>query len=536
MLLNLTTYSNTVLATIQLLKKLQVKVTNKTISSELEKHPDYPSLLSINDTLPQYNVKTLAIDADKKHIADFPVPFLAYLSIKGGIFVTVTAIKNNILCYYDSSNKQKMVTTSIKDFEEIWTGKTLLVEAQADAGDSKYVQQKRKEFIQSSKIPILFVILMILGIIMSCFAFANTSILIAISYSFLAFFHFTGIIVSSLLLWYEIDQSNSTLKRICSSGGKTNCSAILNSKYAKFLGWLSWSEIGFYYFSGSYLGLLIIGLEAMPVLAILNFIALPYIAFSLYYQWRVAKQWCTLCLFVQSLLLLQGITNSFSFHFTGIFTVNIVSQFVIAFIIPVAIWLLLKPSLLKNRDLEPKSKELTRLKANPTIFESLLVKQKQIIQNPEGLGIILGNPNATNKIIKVCNPYCGPCSKAHPILEEILHDNPNVQVQVLFTATTEADDERNKPVRHLLALQQIYGQEMVRNAMDDWYSSEIKDYVTFAHKYPLETDILDQQNQKITKMEKWCEAVDIEFTPTLFFNGFQIPGTYQLRDIKYFLI
>ena len=74
MLLNLTTYSNPVLATIQLLKQLQVKVTNNTINTTLEQHPDYPSLLSINDALPQFNINALAIEADKTRITEFPLP------------------------------------------------------------------------------------------------------------------------------------------------------------------------------------------------------------------------------------------------------------------------------------------------------------------------------------------------------------------------------------------------------------------------------------------------------------------------------
>ncbi|HEY2722735.1 MAG TPA: hypothetical protein VGI82_13465 [Chitinophagaceae bacterium] len=38
----------------------------------------------------------------------------------------------------------------------------------------------------------------------------------------------------------------------------------------------------------------------------LNIFALPYTLFSVYYQWKVAKQWCILCLAVQGLLLLGG--------------------------------------------------------------------------------------------------------------------------------------------------------------------------------------------------------------------------------------
>jgi protein-disulfide isomerase len=93
---------------------------------------------------------------------------------------------------------------------------------------------------------------------------------------------------------------------------------------------------------------------------------------------------------------------------------------------------------------------LQRLRHNPQIFNALLAKQKVVTESTEGLGIILGNPNATNKIIKVCNPYCGPCARAHIPMEELLNNNPDVQIQIIFTATNKEGDVRASPVRHLL--------------------------------------------------------------------------------------
>ncbi|MBC7652669.1 MAG: thioredoxin domain-containing protein [Deinococcales bacterium] len=535
MFFTLTVYPNPIQATIQLLKQLKVKVTNTTISKTLEQHPDYPSLLSIHDALPQFNIDALAIDADKTRIVEFPLPFMAYTTIKGGSFVTVYAINNNVVSYYNGSEADNTTTTSLGEFNTIWTGKTLLVDAKPNAGEANYAQQQRKALLQYYQVPLLLLVLLLCGVLLSLNAFINNSLANALPYSLLMLLHFAGIVVSSLLLWYEVDKTNTTLQKICTAGSKTNCNAILNSKQSKFLGWLSWSEIGFYYFLGSYLSLQIIGMVALPVLAIFNFMALPYIIFSVYYQWQVAKQWCVLCLTVQALLLLQGITNGFSFHLVTSITINTISQFILAFILPIAIWALVKPSLLNNKELQPKAKELARLKANPLIFESLLIKQKQITQSAKDLGILIGNPNATNTIIKVCNPYCGPCAKAHPILEDILHHNPNVQLQVLFTATVDADDHRNKPVKHLLALQQLHGQSVASKAMDDWYNAPKKNYEIFAAKYPVASEIFEQQNDNVEDMKVWCENINIQYTPTFFINGYQLPEIYSIGDVKYLL-
>ena len=68
---------------------------------------------------------------------------------------------------------------------------------------------------------------------------------------------FAGVIVTSLLLWYEIDSNNPLLHKVCTGIVKGNCDAILSGKQSKLFSWLSWSEIGFFYFAGGLLTLLL---------------------------------------------------------------------------------------------------------------------------------------------------------------------------------------------------------------------------------------------------------------------------------------
>ncbi len=70
--------------------------------------------------------------------------------------------------------------------------------------------------------------------------------------------------------------------------------------------------------------------------------------------------------------------------------------------------------------------------------------------------------------------------------------------------------------------------------LDDWYLAETKDYKRFAAKYPMNGELLKQGN-KIEAMDKWCKAVGISFTPTIFINGYQLPDAYNIEDLQYFL-
>jgi hypothetical protein len=299
--------------------------------------------------------------------------------------------------------------------------------------------------------------------------------------------------------------------------------------------------IGFSYFAGALLLLLFMGILirlALSMLAWLNVLALPYVLFSVYYQWRIAKQWCVLCLSVQGILVLQLLTTLVAGWHTAtsvnqLFNGGLLIPVLFAFAIPFITVSLLLPAYRSAKENKRNQAELLRLKRNPQIFEALLSKQKAITESTEGLGIILGNPNATHKIIKVCNPYCGPCAQAHTTIEQLLHSNLDLQIQILFTATNNQGDIKAAPVKHLLAI--AGGTEAItRQALDDWYLAEKKDYQVFAAKYPMNGE-LKQQDTKVEAMKQWCDKTQIDFTPTFFVNGHQLPEMYSISDLKYFL-
>ena len=139
-------------------------------------------------------------------------------------------------------------------------------------------------------------------------------------------------------------------------------------------------------------------------------------------------------------------------------------------------------------------------------------------------------------IIKVCSPYCGPCAKAHPKIEALLEQNTNVKAKIIFSIPNDEANAGIKPVRHLLAIaEKGNNEEKIKQSLDDWYLPETKNYELFAAKYPMNGELLKQGN-KIAAMDKWCKAMDIHFTPTIFINGHQLPDAYSIEDLQYFLL
>lgn len=348
-----------------------------------------------------------------------------------------------------------------------------------------------------------------------------------------------GLGISIILLIYEIDKSNSFVKSICTAGRQTNCNAVLQSNASKILG-ISWSEVGFYYFASSVLLLLFPGVDIsikVAALSVATALTMPYIFFSVYYQWRVIKQWCPLCVSVQAVLLIEFIWSIEIFWQTPYLSALTISLALCIFIcigLPFVAWYSLKPVLLMAKNQPLYEAAYKRLLHNPDTFNSLLLQQQSAPDGLQEIGITIGNPNAGNTILKVCNPYCGPCAKAHPVLEEIIHQNKDVKVKLIFTAGNDPGDKRGVVARHLLAVNAKGNSAITQQALDDWYLADKKDYDVFAAKYPMNGEL---KNQEITleKMGKWCKEAEIVGTPTFFINGRRLPENYRIEELKYIL-
>lgn len=475
----------------------------------------------------------LKVDADK--IDELPVPFIAHSKIGGGNFILVNDV-NGKVDYVDEKGKRKQ--KSREEFGKEWDNIALLAEKSEHSGDKNYRSSRRKELTDALRIPLIIAGCLLLIVLYSVL-FGN------VFTSSLLLLKFAGTVVTSLLLWFEVDKYNPVLQQICSAGKKTNCTAVLSSRQSKLFNFISWSEIGFFYFAGSFLFLLLTANwhsdsyreQTLSIVSWLNLLALPYTAFSVFYQWRIAKQWCPLCLTVQAILVLEFVVCYFGLRDYSVIVNISKSEFIpllTSFLLPVFFWMATKKVYLSAQNGKRYEKGLSKLKYNKEIFHALLSKQKLVTVSPEGLGITLGNPQAKNTIIKVCNPYCGPCAKAHPIIEEILENNDDVKVQIIFTATNDENDMRSKPVRHLMALYQRNDAALTKKALDSWYNADKKDYNAFAAKYLLNGE-LQKQESKLEAMDKWCREVDISFTPTFFINSHQLPESYKIEDLKYLL-
>lgn len=520
-------------AILKLLNYLSVTVDPDIVGAELEKHPYYPSLLSVSDVLTVLKIKNEAYHVDFDELADMPVPFLAHSHANDGEFLVVTELRaDHVIFANEKRNANKL---SVEEFKNIFTGVVLVAEPSSGFSPANRFRIALSVF----KTVALMAGLLLLLILALCF---HTDYFGNLNWQTLSLtlFKSMGLIISVLLLIQSIDSDNPLLQVLCQTKGKTNCTAILSSKAAKVFDGLSWSDVGFFYFAGTWLFFLFGDRFRLmwEILALLNFISLPYTFYSIYYQGWVAKQWCKFCCAIQALLWLEFIPLITVFTSNKDLTAagqldRSISALVICLLIPIILLVTLKPLFLAQQQQIPLKEQLRKFKYNTLLFNKLLAEQPRYEVPGDEWSIALGNPDADNVITMVSNPYCPPCAKTHKMLDEFIEQNPNLQARIVFTANNTDNDIKTPVSRHLMALNALEDKTVIKNALHDWYEQKQKDYLAWAEIYPVEVTEVD--SDKLDKQKDWCQTAEVTFTPTLLLNGYRLPDLYQLPDLRYML-
>ena len=341
-----------------LLQALKVKVSRSTIKNTLEDHPDFPSLLAISDCFAELNVPHNAYHISPEEYIDEELlyPFIAHTYANGGLFMLVRQINKGKVIYSDENYRNKEITEL--EFLKRWSGFALHAEAITESGEKGYFGKQLR-----GKLANLNMLLLTLALLLAILLSLNVQTL-TIGYSLLLLFKVTGIATAVLLLLHSINANNPFVQNLCSLGKKNNCNAILKSDAAKVTDWLSWSEVGFFYFTGSLLSLIFIP-SALNFLFWLNVFSLPYTLWSIYYQYT-QKNWCVLCCSVQAILWLEFLTtlcfipNSYPLN---VFTFNFI-QFAgvaLCFLMPILVWYMLKVILQKANEHQLLKKQLKKV-------------------------------------------------------------------------------------------------------------------------------------------------------------------------------
>jgi len=516
---------------------LHIPVTRKGIEQEIAKHPQYSSMLAISDVLNQWRIPNAAYQLTFEELvtAEISIPFIAYLPQKGKEFILVNHMDQEKVVITNAKGKKKQL--SLEEFKAMYVeGSVLIAEKEADSGEADYNLKHKKEKLAALRIP--FVITGALSIFIGFFSLYLYNIT-AVNWqvTFLFFLKTTGLATTILLLVQSVDINNPLIQKLCSNANHKDCNAILSSNAAKVTEALSWSEVGFFYFAGTWLSLLFSNNNpfTLQMMAILNIMGLPYTFYSIYYQWRIARQWCKFCCTVQVILWLEFFTClPYISHGLQLPSLKGSISLYTGMFIPVMAWVFIKPYFLLSKQIQPLKQELRRFKYNTDLFNKLLHDEVKYALPAEEHSIIIGNREAEHIITMVSNPYCQPCAKAHKTINEWLAGRDDIKLQIVFSNQSNENNPQAKVGPHLMALQTNRDDVSLKHALNDWYEQKQKNYDAWAKLHP--ADIKNKVSKEaLDKQKEWCKITDIKSTPTIFINGRKLPGAYRTEDIRYFI-
>lgn len=502
-----------------LLTLLDVRHTSTYSSRLYNEHPHKNNLYGLSKMLSEYNIKNAGIKFSNKEadILKLEAPFIAHV---GGNFVAVSKITTNEICYIW---QEKEIALPVNEFCKLWSGITLLAEPNEESDEPDYLINHRHEQIKLlRKVTLIGATFILLAL-----TFISKHLYNNIGSVLLCILNFIGIYISYLLVLKQIKVQSSYADRICSLFSQKDCNNVLESEAAKLAGIIGWSEIGLAYFISNTIITFFLP-DYITYLALVNIIALPYTLWSIWYQKFRTKQWCPLCLIIQALLwsifiidLCFGFIHPVSCSISDILLIGLL------YLIPIPIINIIVSKFNDANKLEEITQELNSIKASEDIFSAILKQQPHYDISLDNSNILLGNPKADILVTVLTNPHCNPCAKMHFRIEKLLEEVNHLCIQYIFSSFNPDLDSSSK----FLSAVYFYKAEATE-IYNRWFEKGKLDKENFFKTY-----ISDLEGSLVlSEFEKhniWKAQTGLYTTPTILINGYKLPDSYKIEDLKY---
>lgn len=509
------------------LRSLNVKVSRSSVNEQLENHPDFPSLFALSECLRQWNVENAAVKIDPSSIAELPTPFVTTTTKDAnGSFVIVHEIEASQITVEDHAGLKSKY--DLGRFCENWDGVALLAEPNDDSGELNYRENIKRDLSHSMRRWVI------------ASALASTILLIVVHWAFswqiilLLLVNALGIAVAAVLVSLQFDTKKTANMAFCKISTNADCERVLSSPASKIFG-ISMAEIGLVYFCINFGVMLTTGGDisspTVLVLALCNFCGIPYTLFSLFYQWRVVRAWCPLCIVILGLVLLQAlIFVSWQSSIAGNLGGKHFSAIVIVCLSVVSAWLFIRALLKANLAAKTINQRYYKIIHNERILSAYLQNGKKMPGTESLTPIVYGKQNAKHIITIVTNPYCRPCGDLHIKYENLINVYDSCQIHSLLYICNEKNEQRVGTVKHMLALRNEDGD--AAKALSDWFKNQEMDSSVWKARYPVSRFDNDAQ---LNALCDWCRSAEIKQTPTVFVDGYQYPDGFEIEDVMKFL-
>lgn len=501
--------------------------------SQLKSHPDFPSYEALQYASQKNGLKSLAINTHfEQLINETPKPLIVRLHAPVHKFVVLDRIDE--YCVHILNGSRNRARIKNQEFIDGWDQTAMIFDWQnfkpkriSTVEMIRLLWQKYKPVVLG--IMLFFLLLYQYFLLQTNRDFSNHFFLVSA---------IVGFVITLLLQLDDLGYHNPISKKVCSLWSQTgnNCNDITKSPAAKLFGMLSWSDIGFLYFTTFLVVHLQYPSQPQNIFSILiSLLAFPFIPYSLYFQKYKAKSWCVWCLFTIGVLFIMAVYSAFLLTLTKVTYENMSKGMIcfayMAFFV-LLIFLLIKPILKDYINLIGKEKEFMWLKHRREVKDALIKNQSKIVPPDDSHFFELGNSKGNSTLTLIISLNCIPCLELIKDLSPILRDKSDTRVELIITAKDNSLESNERKFAEILIANCLANPG---NAMDILY-----DYAT---NYPLsfssflfnnyscnylgEAKLLFQSNLE------WIFENKILKTPSIFLNYREIDPIYQASDIDY---
>ncbi len=511
-----------------LLAKNNIRLHPDEVKLQISSHPSYPSLHALTGVLQHFGIPNVAIriPTTKAVLSELPDCFIAHLSEdKNRNLVLAEKIKNQIKITYDITKSKRI---SEESFLELWNGIIVAIEKNNRVKETTIspIRKALKWFLIS--ICILFTAFLFYGLA-DYFSRAHFALSIV------------GLVLSIFIVRHELGLFSTIANSFCNISTETSCEASFKSKGAKIFDWIKLSDVCIVAFSSYFLYWFLFfnnGLFSYKAIILCTLIAILFTFYSLYYQYRIVRKWCPLCLgivvvlwFQTGVILLSDLSVTFNSN-------DWVSLFLLitAGIISIGIWSFLRPLLERKLSLEKLEIDHYKFKRNFALFNTLHQKEKKLTTpyTPIKGEIVLGNKNAPLEIVLVTSPLCFYCKKAHSDIVRILQSAGD---KLKFAIRFDVDSDNKEMLLYQITSTLLHLFNAQNHLKCEKALTEIFDEVVDMERWLVnyKGDSNAAYDSILQKQRAWCGGNKINFTPALFVNGRQFPNDYDRGDLIYFI-
>lgn len=505
------------------LSRNKININASELKLQLLSHPDFPAANAITDLFDHFKIENTALKAPTtlEILQQLPHIFLAHLDSEE---IVVAEKKGDNIKVIFSKKENKIYSQN--DFLKIWTGIFIVTE--------KTSTKNNQELFISKLNAGLFILI---SFFIFSFIYLNS-----FSFYVLPFFisSFLGVLVSIFILQKEWGINNNLVDKFCNTTAHVDCESTLQSKQSNITKHLKWSDLGIIYFSSWALSILTFTLQQNHFSSLFFWSSastIPFVFYSIFHQWKIAKKWCLLCSAILVLFLFNFLFSWKNNLFNYAIDINVIYFFLFNSLFITAAWFNLKHYFKNNSTFKNLQIEHLKFKRNYKFFHTSIFNNTPIPTQINGLKkeIIFGNKTkeARLEILLVTNPLCFYCQEIHAIAARILAaQNPDIKIVIRFRVDAQKPD--NIDTRIALKLLEIYqyrGEQLCLQAMHEIYSGANRS-AWLAQWRTTHDPLAHLSHLAITS--QWCEDFRVNFTPAIFINGYPFPEEYELSDLFFF--